>query len=130
MKFLPLKVHNALDFIVGVVLILSPWIFRFNDVGGAAVAIPMIIGAASIILGLTTRTYSTGVLQLIPVKLHLTIDFLAGVFLLVSPWLFGFHVDKTNAWVPHVVVGAALIVVSLVTQTDMGEAPVKAARTA
>jgi hypothetical protein len=118
MRFLPLKIHNALDFIVGIALILSPYIFGFSDVGGAAVAVPQIIGAASIFMGLFTRGYGFSIAKLIPLKTHLTIDFLAGATLAASPWLFGFADEETNAWLPHVVVGLALVLVSLTTRMD------------
>lgn len=119
MKFLPLRVHMVLDFIVGIVLILAPWIFKFSDVGGAAVWVPIIIGAASILLGLTTRGYSTAIAKLFSPSAHMTIDFIAGVVLALSPWIFGFHDEDTNAWLPHLIVGLALIVVSPVTRTAL-----------
>lgn len=116
-RFLPLKVHNALDFIVGIALIAAPWLFGFSEVGGAAVILPVAIGAASIVLGLITDGYGFAIVRIIPVKIHLMIDFLAGVLLAVSPWLFGFADEDSNAWAPHLAVGVALIIVSLVTQT-------------
>lgn len=119
MRFLPIKVHTALDFIVGVALIASPWIFGFSEVGGAAVWLPVVIGIASIIMGSVTQGYGFAIVRLIPLKLHLMIDFLAGVLLAASPWLFGFSDEDAKAWVPHVVVGLALVAVSLVTRTDV-----------
>jgi len=117
MKFLPARVHEILDYIVGLALILAPYIFQFNDVGGAANAVPQIIGIASILMGLSTRGYRFSPLKLIPLSAHMIIDFVAGVLLAVSPWLFGFSDQGTNAWLPHLVVGIALIIVSLATQT-------------
>ena len=125
-RFLPLKVHNALDFIVGIALILAPNIFGFSDVGGAAVMIPRLIGVASIIMGLFTDGYGFAIVKLIPLKVHLMIDFLAGVVLAASPWLFGFADEKTNAWLPHVVVGLALVAVSLTTKMAVSTSEHKA----
>jgi hypothetical protein len=125
MRFLPTKVHTALDFVVGIALILAPYIFGFSDVGGAAVFIPQAIGVASILMGLTTRGYGFAVAKLIPLRTHLTVDFLAGAVLAASPFVFGFSDEEPNAWLPHVVVGLALIVVSLTTQIpaeEQGEA--------
>lgn len=114
-RFLPLKVHTALDFIVGVALILAPWIFGFSDVGGAAVWLPIVIGAASIFMGLFTDGYGFAIYKLIPLKVHLWVDLLAGILLALSPWIFGFADEDANAWLPHVAVGVALIIVSQVT---------------
>jgi hypothetical protein len=118
MKFLPLKVHMILDFIVGIVLILAPWIFQFSDVGGAASWVPIIIGIAAIVMGLSTRGYTTAVVKLFSPGLHMAIDFIAGVILALSPWIFGFNDEGTNAWLPHLIVGIALIGVSLFTNTS------------
>jgi uncharacterized membrane protein HdeD (DUF308 family) len=115
MRFLPLKVHQVLDFIVGLALIFAPNIFGFSDVGGAAVAIPRIIGIASILMGLITDGYGFSIVKLIPIRIHLWADLVAGILLALSPWLFGFHDEKASAWVPHLVVGIALIIVSQVT---------------
>ena len=121
MKFIPLRTHMVLDFVVGVLLILAPWIFRFSDVGGAAVWVPIIIGAAAILMGLSTRGYTTAVVKLFSPAAHMSIDFLAGVVLAASPWLFGFHDQGTNAWLPHLIAGIALIGVSVFTQTTLQE---------
>jgi len=116
MRFLPTNVHTALDFIVGIVLILLPNIFGFSDVGGAAVWLPRVIGIASIFMGLFTDGYGFAIYKLIPLQIHLWIDFLAGVLLALSPWLWGFHDQKKGAWVPTLIIGLALIIVSQVTQ--------------
>lgn len=126
-KFLPLKVHNALDFIVGIALILAPYIFDFSDIGGAAVWLPQAIGAASILMGLFTDGYGFAIAKLIPLRIHLWIDFLAGVVLAASPWLFGFSDEDTNVWLPHLAVGLALVVVSQVTQMPATRADKKPA---
>lgn len=118
MRFLPASVHQALDFIVGAALLFAPYIFGFSEVGGMAVLLPQIIGAVAIVSGLITRGYGFAVARIIPLKTHMTMDFLAGALLAISPWLFGFADEEPNAWVPHLIVGLALVVVSLVTRTD------------
>jgi hypothetical protein len=119
MKFLPTKIHGILDYLVGIALILAPMIFSFTDVGGAAVFIPRLLGVVLIIYSLFTN-YEWGVFKVLGMPYHLTIDFLASVFLALSPWIFGFHKDKINAWLPHVVVGIVVILVVLVSQTQPG----------
>ena len=117
MKFLPTKVHGVLDYLVGAALILAPNIFMFSEVGGAAVFIPRLLGVVLIIYSLFTN-YEWGVFKVLGMPYHLTIDFLASAFLALSPWIFGFHKDKVNAWLPHVVVGIVVILVVLVSQTQ------------
>ena len=127
-RFLPTSVHGVLDYIVGIALILAPWIFNFAYVGGAAVIIPIVLGIALIVYSLVTR-YELGIpgIKFLPMPYHLVIDFVAAVFLAISPWLFGFASRPLNVWLPHLVVGIAVIVVVLVSQTHPRS---EAARTA
>ena len=118
-RFLPTKVHGALDYIVGLALILAPNIFQFADIGGPAVLIPRLLGVVLIVYSLITR-YEWGVIKLISMPYHLTIDFLAALFLALSPFLFGFNNKEPNAWLPHVVVGIAVILVVIVSKTRPG----------
>jgi len=72
-----------------------------------------------IVYSLITR-YEWGVIKLISMPYHLTIDFLAALFLALSPFLFGFNNKEPNAWLPHVVVGIAVILVVIVSKTRPG----------
>ena len=118
-RFLPTKVDGALDYVVGIALILAPNIFQFAEVGGAAVLIPRVLGVALIVYSLITR-YEWGVIKLISMPYHLMIDFLAALFLALSPFLFGFSNKEPNAWLPHVVVGIAVLLVVVVSKTRPG----------
>jgi hypothetical protein len=118
-RFLPTKVHTVLDFIVGIVLILLPSIFGFSDVGGGAVWLPIIIGIASIIMGLFTQGYGFAVARIIPLKIHLMVDLLAGLLLALSPWIWSFSDEATHVWLWQLVIGIALVIVSQVTKTNV-----------
>jgi len=111
-QFIPTKVHGALDYIVGLALIGAPWIFGFAEVGGPAVIIPMILGIGLIVYSLFTK-YEWGAVKLIGMPVHLIFDVVASLFLIASPFLFGFYTEAPNVWVPHVVVGIAVILVVL-----------------
>jgi len=116
-RFLPTKVHGVLDYVVGLALILAPNIFQFADVGGPAVFIPRLLGVVLISYSLFTR-YELGVIKVISMPYHLIVDFLAALFLALSPFLFGFSNKTANVWLPHVVVGIAVIVVVIVSKTQ------------
>lgn len=109
-KFIPTKVHGALDYIVGLALIGAPLLFGFMSVGGPAVIIPMVLGAGLILYSLLTN-YEWGVFKVLSMPYHLIIDVVASLFLLASPFIFGFYTMAPNVWVPHVVVGIAVILV-------------------
>jgi SPW repeat len=120
--------HAMLDYPLGVVLILAPWIFGFSDVGGAAVALPIIVGALAIAQSLITD-WELSIANLLPLPAHLMVDVVAGVVLAVSPFVFGFSDEGANAWVPHVVVGIGLVAAGLLTRrTRESVRPAGAAR--
>jgi hypothetical protein len=118
-KFIPTKVHGALDYIVAIALILAPWIFNFANVGGPAVVIPIVLGIGLILYSLFTR-YEWGLIKVVGMPVHLVFDVLASVFLIASPFLFGFADMAANVWLPHVAVGIAVIIVVIFTQTQPG----------
>jgi hypothetical protein len=112
MKFISTKTHGALDYLVGIVLIAAPSLLGFYD-GTAAAWTPITLGILTLLYSLLTN-YEWGAVKLLTMRTHLTLDFLSGVLLVVSPWLFGF---AHRVYVPHVVVGIIEIGAALFTQT-------------
>lgn len=117
MKPIPTYAHGIFDYIGGVALLLAPQIFGFADVGGAAVAVPRILGVIVLAQALFTR-YEVGLIKVLPMRVHLMNDYIASIFLAASPWLFGFANAPLNAWVPHLVVGITVFIVALMTQKE------------
>jgi hypothetical protein len=113
MRFIPTKFHAPLDYIVGVALIASPWIFQFSE-HTAATVVPIVLGIGLIAYSLITD-YERGVWKLAPMAVHNLIDVVAGAFLALSPFLFGFADESANVWLPHVVVGLAAVFLGLTT---------------
>lgn len=111
MRVITTKTHGYLDYIVGLLLILAPWILGFYQ-GGAESWVPIILGAVTIIYSLMTD-YELGVSPVLSMRTHLAIDLVGGLLLLISPWLFGF---ADYIWAPHVIVGAIEICAALMTQ--------------
>lgn len=124
-KFISTKVHGALDYIVGIALILAPWLFQFNEIGGAAVAVPVVLGIGLIVYSIFTK-YEWGLVKVISMPYHLVIDLLAAALLALSPFIFGFYdANNMNQWVPHVVVGIAVILVVIFSQTQPTDSDVR-----
>jgi hypothetical protein len=109
------KTHAILDYVVGILLIAAPWLLGFAD-NSAATTIPVVLGISTVIYSLFTN-YEYSVARMLPFKAHLTIDFIAGLLLLVSPWLFGFN---ERVYLPHVILGAFEIVAVLMTRRVPG----------
>jgi len=111
MRFISTRIHGVLDYIVGIVLILAPWILGFAR-GGAETWVPVIIGALIIVYSLMTD-YELGAVKAIKMPTHLVFDGIAGLFLAISPWLFGF---AYFVWVPHLLIGILGICAAIFTQ--------------
>jgi hypothetical protein len=116
MKVIPTYVHGILDYIVGLVLLFAPAIFGFQHIGGAAVVIPQILGAVIIVMAICTK-YELGLFKLVSMKNHIVVDYVIGAFLAISPWLFGFGQFAVVVWAPHLIVGIALFMLALLSQT-------------
>jgi hypothetical protein len=121
MKFISPRAHTIIGFIVGIALVFAPNIFGFNDIGGASIIIPRVIGIIVILSELTVRGSFSG-LGVVPMRAHIVMDVLMGAFLAISPWLFSFTDKGTNAWLPHLVVGIAMMGYALETRTNEEEA--------
>ena len=111
------KTHAIIDYVVGVLLVLAPFILGFAE-GGAAMWVPILLGLSIIVYSLLTR-YQLSVAKVIPLKAHLALDAIGGLVLLVSPWLFGF---AELIWWPHVLVGLAELGVVAMTDRKSPEA--------
>ena len=119
MRFIPTKVHGILDYVVAIALMLAPWIFGFAGLGGPAVIIPIVLGVGLFLYSLLTR-YELGAVKLIAMPIHLVFDLVALIFLIASPFIFGFINEAPNAWLPHIVVGVAVIIVVAFSQPTPG----------
>jgi hypothetical protein len=111
--FLPVQLHGILDYLVGALLIASPWLFGFSeDRNAAALFIPIILGSLEIIMSIFTR-YPMGIFKIVPMQLHLTLDVFAGFILAVLPFLYGFYHELV--W-PHLLFGLFIMLSSIFTQ--------------
>ena len=112
MRFIPTRTHGVLDYVVGALLIVAPYLLGFAD-GTAAQWVPQILGLVAI-GGAMMTDYELGVMRVIPMPVHLGIDIASGVLLAVSPLLFGF---ADRVFWPHLIVGIMEIGAGLTTRT-------------
>jgi hypothetical protein len=113
MRFLPTSAHGVIDYIWGIALFASPWLFGFEDVI-AAKWVAILFGVGAILYSLFT-SYELGVLHIIPMPMHLVLDGAAGALLAASPFLLGF---SDRVYGPHVAFGLVAIAASLVTRME------------
>jgi hypothetical protein len=112
MRFISTRTHGVIDYLMGALLIVAPYILGFAD-GTAAQWIPQIIGVALIGAALMTD-YEYGTIRMIPMPVHLLLDVAAGALLAVSPWLFGF---ADRVFWPHLILGLLEVGAGLMTRT-------------
>jgi hypothetical protein len=113
MRFIPTKVHGVMDYLMGILLIASPWLFDFNR-GGMETWIPVILGVGAIVYSVMTD-YELGLTRTLSMSTHLTLDLVSGILLALSPWIFGF---ADYVYMPHLVLGIIEIGASLMTKRE------------
>lgn len=103
------KTHGYIDYLMGALLVVLPFLFNFPE--GPATMVPIVLGAGTIVYSLMTD-YELGLVKIIPMKGHLGLDLLAGLFLAASPWIFGF---ADRVFWPFVILGVLEIGATLMT---------------
>ena len=115
MRFIPTRFHGILDYIVGLVLIMAPWLFDFSDNSYATWTI--VLAGIVILLQTIFTDFEVGLIKKIPMRSHLMMDFGLGVLLAISPWLFNFD---DYVYAPHLIAGIFAIIASLTTHRVPG----------
>ena len=114
MKHVNSRAHGVIDYVVGVALIIAPYLFGFADDEPARTA-AWIVGGGSLLYSLFTA-YELSIAKIIPYRIHLGLDVAAGIFLAASPWLMSF---ADRVVVPHLVVGLLEIGVALMSRASV-----------
>lgn len=123
-----LRSHNVLDYVIGAVLMVCPWIFGFAEVG-AARNVFLFGGIALIAYSLLTNYYYS-VVRVIPLGAHMTMDAILGVFLILAPALFGYRDILTDGqYALHIVLGIGAVGLVALTRprTEAAKTPAERA---
>jgi len=110
-KFLPAWFHAIADYAVGALLIIVP-----IAVGGSdkAVATGIVVGAVVLLVSMATK-YPLGVFKVLPFTVHSAGDYLAAALLIIAPFALSFDGSDKGLSIFYVVMGAAVLAVSLIT---------------
>jgi uncharacterized membrane protein HdeD (DUF308 family) len=109
----PLAMHVLLEYGIGVLTILSPFLFSFDD--DAARIVAVLIGAGVIVLAVVSDA-PTGLARTLPAASHVVIDYVLGLLLIVAPFVFGFAGDDTAATAYFLVLGVGYVVLAVLTR--------------
>jgi len=118
MKKISTKVHGMADYPTNALIAASPYLLGFAE-GGAETIIPAVVGGSGIVASMCTD-YEMGLTDLIPMKSHLALDVANGLFLAISPWVFGF---SKKVWAPHLILGLLEAGTALMTSDQPGGNP-------
>ena len=115
----PLAIHVLIEYGVGVLTILSPFLFSFDD--GAAKVLAVLIGAGILVLAVVSDA-PTGIARTLPAASHVVLDYVLGLVLIVLPFVFGFAGDDNAATAYFIVLGVAYVVLAVLTRYREGPA--------
>lgn len=115
---IPVFFHGVIEYLAAALLIAAPFIFGFDS--GTAKAVSIVAGV--VILAITASSeLPTGLARVVPLGVHVTLDFVLAVVLIASPFLFRFTGDGV-ATAFFVVLGVAHLLVTIATRFKGSEA--------
>jgi hypothetical protein len=112
----PLALHGLLEYGLGVLLIFSSPLFGFD--GEPRVA-AILLGAAIIVLAALSDV-PTALMRRIPIGSHIVLDYVLGIVLIASPFIFGFS-DDEGALAFFIVMGLGYLILTAVTRFETTE---------
>jgi len=119
MRFISPRIHGILDYAVAAALIAVPLALDFAASSVLAAVLSVTAGVGLTVYSLLTD-YSAGVRDLIPWRVHLTLDALAAGVLLAAPFVFGFGGIARGF---YVTVAVAVLAVVRATQRETEVSP-------
>jgi hypothetical protein len=112
------RVHGVLDYAMVAAFLNAPMVFGFH--GTPAAVAYWLAGIHLLMTGFTD--FPVGFFMWIPFKIHGLIELLAGIFVLVAPWIFGFAQDVAAR---NFFLGIAIILLVVVALTDYSQRVVR-----
>lgn len=122
---IPLNLHAALEPLIAIIVIASPWLFGFSETVSATV-ICVLVGVTMLVVGSLTD-WRLSLMRLIPLRMHMIGDLTLAMVLLLSPLIFGFA-DEGGPTRFMVIAGALEAMTALMTRWDPREAEADYAR--
>ncbi|HLS96024.1 hypothetical protein BC792_10579 [Sphingobacterium allocomposti] len=113
-KFIPTHWHAIMDYLLVLILLGGPWLSGFDDVPAAT---KVSMWSAAAIAGLSIFTCNEGgIVRVIPMNIHLILDIFLGVFLILSPFIFGFSAE---VYTFHMLMGFIILGSGIFTRTSV-----------
>jgi hypothetical protein len=116
-RVLPAWFHAIADYAVGALLIIVALAVGGT---GVAVAVGVVVGAVVLAVSMLTK-YPLGVKKVLPFTVHSGGDYLAAALLILSPFALGFTDTDGGLSAFYVIMGIAVLAVSLITNYQYSE---------
>ena len=124
MRVISTRTHGVIDYVMSIIIMGSPWLMEFA-LNRAETWVPVIVGIAGLVYSICTN-YELGLVKAISMRTHLALDFVSGVLLALSPWIFGF---ASYIYLPHLILGIIEIGAAVVTERSPHSAARETAHT-
>jgi hypothetical protein len=108
-----LSLHVLIEYGVGVLTILAPFLFSFDST--AAELVSVLVGIGVLMLAVMTDA-PTGIARSLPVASHVVLDYVLAIFLVVAPFVFGFADDDNAATAYFIVLGVGYVMLAVLTR--------------
>lgn len=112
--FISTTAYGVINYLVAILLLSSLYTFDLMHVGGAAMFIPILMGAFLLYIAIFSDN-KVGFIKVFPMQMSLVLGMFASFALLAGPFFYGFALDKGVFW-PHVSIGAVLFLSTLFTK--------------
>lgn len=115
---IPTRVHSILDYLYSVLFLTLPHLRKWDQ---PTTILFTTLGMGVIGYSLITR-YELSLFRLIPLRVHLVIDILIGLFLILAPFVFNVfnrQSNEVNLWL--MILGLIVLVVGLRTTLQFQE---------
>jgi hypothetical protein len=109
---IPAWLHGVIEYVVVVALIVAPFVLHFQ--AGTATAASIVIGVILLFVVATT-VGRTGLVDQIPVAVHVLLDYVLAAVLVACPFIFGFS-NETNPTAFFIALGVVHLLITIATR--------------
>jgi len=107
--FISTKFYGVINYAGAILLMASPWLFGFEQYGGASLFMPLLIGWLQLIMAIFSDN-PLGFIKVFPMQMHNCLDVLTGSFLMCLPWTYDF---SSKVYLPHFLFGALFLIAGI-----------------
>jgi hypothetical protein len=105
--------HVLIEYGVAVLTILAPFLFSFDSTTAKLVSV--LVGVGILVLAVVTDA-PTGIARTLPVASHVVLDYVLALFVIVTPFVFGFSDDDNAATAYFIVLGVGYVLLAVLTR--------------